>query len=161
MNGSFAYDPGRAKATWTVDGRPVFQEELAWRDYLKVEPAVEVKWAAGEYPLQLTLQPLVGKDKKPEEKPGDGPPNVEFRFSGFTLQGPLEPEFAAHPPNYERFFTRDSVPTEAAARADYAREILRRFATRAFRRPVDERTVERLAMLAGGGGLILVPDASH
>lgn len=149
VNGSFAYDPGKAKATWTVDGRQVFQEELAWRDYRKIEPSVEVKWAAGEYPLHLTLQPLVGKDKKPEEKPGDGPPNVEFRFSGFTLQGPLEPEFAAHPPNYERFFTRDSVPAEAAARADYAREILRRFATRAFRRPVDERTVERLAVLAG------------
>lgn len=149
INGSFAYDPGRAKATWTVDGKQVFQEEVAWRDYRKIEPAVEVKWAAGDYPLQLTLQPLLGKDKKPAEKPGDGPPNVEMRFYGYTLQGPLEPEFTAHPPNYDRFFTRDAVPADEAGKQDYAKEILRRFATRAFRRPVDEATVSRLAVLAG------------
>ncbi len=149
VNGSFAYDPGKARTTWTVDGKQVFQEDLAWRDYRKVEPAVEVKWAAGEYPLHLKVEPLLGKDKKPAEKPGDGPPNVDLKFAGYTLQGPLEPEFAAHPPNYERFFTRDDVPTDAAARNDYAKEILRRFVARAFRRPVDERTVERLAGLAG------------
>lgn len=61
---------------------------------------------------------------------------------------PLESAGKAHPPSDDRFFTRREVPLEVAGRRDYAQEILRRFATRAFRRPVDEATVTRLAGLA-------------
>jgi len=50
--------------------------------------------------------------------------------------------------NYSRFFTRAEAPGDAAARRAYAQEVLRRFATRAFRRPVDEATVGRLVSLA-------------
>ncbi|MEO5716466.1 MAG: DUF1592 domain-containing protein [Luteolibacter sp.] len=148
VRGSFAYDPGRAEATWIVDGKQAMQQELKWQDSLKLGSSVEVKWDAGKHPLQLVLKPLVGKDKIPEEKPGDGPPSVSLSFGGATLQGPLEPEFAAHPPNYERFFTRDDVPADATGRGKYAEEILRRFTSRAFRRPVDDATVKRLASLA-------------
>jgi hypothetical protein len=148
LRGSFAYDPGRAKFTWTVDGKQVAQQDLKWQDSLTVNPSVEVKWEAGTYPVRLTLEPLVGKDKKPAEKPGDGPPNVDFRLDGVKLIGPLEPEFAIHPKNYERFFTREDVPLDPAEQVKYAEEILRRFSTRAFRRPVDDVTVKKLSELA-------------
>ena len=147
VHGSFAFDPGRAKLSWSVDGKEIANQEVEWRDSFNVEPAVEVKWAEGSYPVRLTLRPLVGKDKKPAENPGDGPPDVNLHFDGVNLIGPIEPEFAKHPENYERFFTRDEVPRDAASRLDYAQEILRRFATRAFRRPVDEPTVKKLAAL--------------
>ncbi len=148
VHGSFAYDPGRAKFTWSVDGKQIAAQDLQWSESLKVEPSVEVKWAEGSYPVRLTLEPLVGMDKKPAENPGDGPPNVNLHFDGVNLIGPIEPEFAKHPENYDRFYTRDEVPQDAASRLDYAEEILRRFATRAFRRPVDEPTVDKLAALA-------------
>ncbi len=148
VRGSFAYDPGRAEATWFVDGGQVLQEELKWQDSLKLDSSAEVKWEAGKHPLRLVLKPLVGKDKIPEEKPGDGPPSVVLSFQGATLQGPLEPEYSAHPPNYERFFTRDNVPPDQDGRKIYAGEILRRFTSRAFRRPADDATVERLTALA-------------
>jgi hypothetical protein len=148
LRGSFAYDPGRAKFSWTVDGKQVAQQDLKWQDSLTVNPSVEVKWEAGTYPVRLTLEPLVGKDKKPAEKPGDGPPNVDFRLDGVKLIGPLEPEFAIHPKNYERFFTREDVPPDPADQVKYAEEILRRFSTRAFRRPVDDVTVKKLSELA-------------
>ncbi len=148
VRGSFAYDPGRAKFTWTVDGKQVAQQDVQWQDSLTVNPSVEVKWAAGTYPVRLTLEPLVGKDKKPAEKPGDGPPNVDFRLDGVKLIGPLEPEFATHPKNYDRFFTREDVPQDPAEQKKYAEEILRRFSTRAFRRPVDDVTVQKLSALA-------------
>jgi len=148
VRGSFAYDPGRAEATWIVDSKQAMQQELKWQDSLKLESSMELKWDAGKHPLRLVLKPLVGKDRIPPEKPGDGPPSVALSFGGATLIGPLEPEFAAHPPNYERFFTREDVPADAAERKIYAGEILRRFASRAFRRPVDDATVERLATFA-------------
>ncbi|MES2659736.1 MAG: DUF1592 domain-containing protein [Verrucomicrobiota bacterium] len=148
VRGSFAFDPGRADAEWFVDGKRVFQQELKWEDGMKLASSVEVKWEKGSYPLRFAMKPLVGKDKKPAEKPGDGPPNVDLKFYGVTLVGPLEPEFAKRPKNYSRFFPRDEAPADDAGRLDYTKEILRRFITRAFRRPADERTVDRLSALA-------------
>ncbi len=147
VKGSFIFDPGRAEAAWFIDNKPVFQQQLKWHDSLKLESAVELKLEKGNYPLQLTLKPLVGIDQKPGDY-GDGPAWVDLRFSGATIYGPLEAEFALHPPNYDRFFTREDVPTEPAERLNYAAEILRRFTARAFRRPVDEAIVERLAAFA-------------
>jgi mono/diheme cytochrome c family protein len=48
---------------------------------------------------------------------------------------------------YARFFPTE-VPTGSRARRAYARGILRDFARKAFRRPVDEKTVNRLTALA-------------
>ena len=148
LRGSFAFDPGRANFGWFVDGKQIVRQELQWQDSLAVNPSVEVKWAAGSYPLRLTLEPLLGKGRKPAENPGDGPPNVDLKLDGVNLIGPLEPEFAAHPENYERFFTREDVPREPAEQVKYAEEIIRRFTTRAFRRPVDEPTIQKLSSLA-------------
>jgi hypothetical protein len=48
----------------------------------------------------------------------------------------------------ERFFTR-SAPDDAAGRRQSSREVLGNFAGKAFRRPVDGKTLDRLAALAG------------
>ena len=148
VNGSFAFDPGRADATWFVDGQEILSEHLKWEDERRLKSSVEFKWQAGTHRLRFAMKPLVGKDQKPAENPGEGPPNVDLNFRGADLVGPLEAEFANHPDNYSTFFTREEVPGDAAGRLDYTREIIRRFTTRAFRRPVDNATVERLAGLA-------------
>ena len=48
---------------------------------------------------------------------------------------------------YRRFFPRN-VPETAKERRAYAREIISSFAQKAFRRPVDTKTVNRLADMA-------------
>lgn len=50
-------------------------------------------------------------------------------------------------PGFEKLFPA-SVPEAEEARREYARELLSRFAARAFRRPVDPETIERLLALA-------------
>ena len=147
VSGSFSYDPGRAKAIWSVDGKTQLEQELKWSAGQKIEPAVEVTWQPGTYPLHLKLEPLVGKDQQPPDL-GDGPPHVHFHLDGITLVGPIEAEHQVHPPNYDKFFTRDRVPDDAAGRDEYALEILRRFTTHAFRRPADEGTLRKLADIA-------------
>ena len=52
------------------------------------------------------------------------------------------------PKNHKPFFTRDA-PEDATGRRQYARELLGNFAGRAFRRPADGRTLDRLVALAG------------
>lgn len=56
-------------------------------------------------------------------------------------------ENGGRPKNYARFFPKE-IPAAAAARREYARELLGNFARRAFRRPVDWNTTDRLAKLA-------------
>ena len=146
-HGSFSYDPGRANAAWYVNGQRQVEQEMKWSPAQKLESSIEVKWQSGTYPLRLTLAPLVDKSEQPPDL-GDGPPSVNLHLRGITLIGPLEPEFTVHPPNYEKFFTRDRVPEDAAGREDYTKEILQRFATKAFRRPVDDATVTKLAGFA-------------
>ena len=51
--------------------------------------------------------------------------------------------------NYERFFGKEP-PAPAAGRRQHAREVLENFARKAFRRPVDEKSLDRLTALADG-----------
>ncbi|HEV2211325.1 MAG TPA: DUF1592 domain-containing protein [Verrucomicrobiae bacterium] len=52
-----------------------------------------------------------------------------------------------HPGGHEHFFPR-ATPTDDAARREYARQLLEAFAGKAFRRPVEPDTLERLVNLA-------------
>jgi hypothetical protein len=52
-------------------------------------------------------------------------------------------------PSDRRVFIDGPATGDAVARAAYARKIVKMFADRAFRRPVDEPTFERLVSLAG------------
>ncbi len=49
---------------------------------------------------------------------------------------------------YRRFFPRGPAPIDAQKRDVYAREILAAFARRAYRRPADNQTIDRIAVLA-------------
>ena len=53
----------------------------------------------------------------------------------------------ARPKGWDRFFWKDP-PVAAKERREYARQVLSRFAAKAFRRPVDDKTVARLVSIA-------------
>jgi len=71
-----------------------------------------------------------------------------------TITGAAVPDRVPRPKDtsqltkYRRIFTAGPPPEEAEARDKYAREILASFARRAYRRPVDEPTIDRLADIA-------------
>ena len=146
--GSFAYDPGKARVAWYIEGQPVWENEVKWQAEKKIISTVERRWENGTYPVRLKLDPSQGRDAQPGEVGGDGQPWVDVRFRGVVLEGPLETEHATRPDNYDRFFPAGGIPADPAARHTLAGDIIRKFATLAFRRPVDERSVERLTVLA-------------
>ncbi len=77
--------------------------------------------------------------------------SVKVRVASAQFTGPMDK--AAHwvaPANYTRFFPREQPPAALAERDAYAREILRKFATRAFRRPVEDAMVAQLVAIAHG-----------
>jgi hypothetical protein len=137
--GQFDFDPGRCRVVLKVDDREAWQQEFGWQAGKKFRYETEQKWEAGEPRLALEIQPLTPESEKKN--------SLDLRLIAVRIQGPLEEKYWGRPKNFDLFFTGD-VPEGAAERRQYAREIMKRFAARAFRRPIDERSLDRLVTIA-------------
>ncbi len=134
------FDLNKCQVILTLDGEPLIDAEFVREGYgRKFEYTFDRDLAAGGHELALEIKPL--GPETPQYR------NLRLRINAITLRGPLAPEFWAKTPGYDKYFPRD-VPTAAKARSLYAREILEKFATRAFRHPVDTATLDRLVALA-------------
>ena len=133
------FDLNRCMLTFRVDGEAVFEREFAREGSTPHEITVDRTWSAGEHELSVEIKPV--GDSLPQER------QLRIRLNGVTVRGPIAKEYWVAPKNYARFFPRPA-PADLAAQRVYAGELLGQFATRAFRRPVDESTVKRLVALA-------------
>ena len=152
IRGSFDFDPGRGTLIARLDGEEWFREDVAWQERKLHTRTREVTWSAGAHVVQFEIvpRPPESGDKELAERPqsAPGPTNVTVRVASVSVKGPLNPTHWKAPANYARFFPRGPAPTGAREREAYARELLRSFATRAYRRPVTDQDVARLTALA-------------
>ena len=139
VRGNFDFDPGKCRVVFKIDDREVMQKEFGWHDFKKFTFEFDEQWKAGAHRFALTLEPLTPVEKKIN--------SLSIQIVSLTVRGPMDEAHLIRPPNYDRFFTGNDPKTPEARRAN-ASEVLRRFARKAFRRPVDEGTVERLITLA-------------
>ena len=137
--GQFDFDPGKCQVLFKTGDHELLKKEFGWQNGKKFKFDFDQHWEAGEHPLSLELVPLTPVDQKKN--------SLDLRILSVRVQGPLEEKHWVRPANFELFFSKDP-PTSAAKRRDYAREVLGRFAKRAYRRPVDGPTVERLVSIA-------------
>jgi hypothetical protein len=135
------FDLNRCRLIVTVDGRERLVREYSRQDGRSYHDVIDQDWQAGEHQLAFELQP-----QKPAEKQVR---SLTIRIKSVTVRGPLEKQYWVRPKNYARFFPKD-VPASPVDRGQYAHELLGRFATKAFRRPVAPETVDRLAAFAAG-----------
>ena len=150
IRGPFNFAPDRCQLTVKVDGEPCFDEPLGWADRQPMQFARDVTWKAGPHEVVLAVTPL-----PPAEIPAGSPPpgfeekqRLEVRIQSVQVKGPFDDASRVPAVDYRRFFTKGEPPADLAKRDRYAREILAEFATRAFRRPVDDATLTRLVQLA-------------
>lgn len=148
-HGSFEFDPARYVVTCTIDGDEQFSKEFGWDEHKATKFEYQQDWAAGEHEVTFQLRPVEPESAESEEmlEQNQGT-NVSFEIDSVVIQGPLGTNRRVHPENYERFFPRESPPIEADQRNEYAEEVLKRFAARAFRGRVDQGTVDRLVRIA-------------
>src|ERR1041385_806595 len=137
--GQFEFDPGRCRVVFKADDRELWQDEFGWQDGGKSRHEFDQKWQPGEHRLALELYPLTPVEKKTN--------SLDLRIVAVRVQGPTEKEHWVRPRNFDLFFSQD-VPASPVERHKYLRQILSRFATRAFRRPVDEKSLDRLVAIA-------------
>lgn len=143
VDGQGTPDPGRCRVTGTSDTKEFFAQDYAWHDCQFFSEQRTVHWEAGEHTMEFNLTPA----QPPQEKH----PKLDFKLVTVEVHGPLDPKAWLPSPNYARFFPRALPPTGKAERRKYAREVLTRFATKAYRRPVSSATIERLVNLAESG----------
>lgn len=120
-----------------VDGREIGRKDMGW-DYRKmIRLGKELKLKKGVHRFEVRMIP-----RNPE---GSGEGRLVAQVNGVTVRGPLDAGSWAFPESYKAVMSDGSAPDGVEARRVYAEKIFRRFATRAFRRPVDDGTVQRLA----------------
>ena len=142
VDGAFTFDPGRCTVVFKLDDRELMRETYAWQDFKSYRYSYQEHLSAGDHRLTFEIEPLTPPEKQLS--------SLDFRIVSLKVQGPLDPKYWTRPANYDRFFPRDEPPQADPERRQYAREILGRFATQAFRRPVDDRTLDRLVAIAEG-----------
>jgi hypothetical protein len=125
-----------------VNGQEVDVESLGWDNRNSVKFSTKVKLTEGENRIALVT--------KETDKPLEGENPLTLVVNRVTMTGPLDGRVKVYPKDYYRVFYKGGAPKEPAEREAYARDILRRIADRAFRRPVDEATLDRLMVLYGG-----------
>jgi hypothetical protein len=140
LDGNFEYDPGRCRVTFSAGGETIHKEEFGWADRDSRDYKFDVEWEAGERELEFKLEPLIDEEQRIN--------SMDFRIRSLVIRGPLEEEYQIENEQYQRFFAKGPPPDDAQERDAYAREVISAFAKRAYRRPVDEQTVDRLAAIA-------------
>ena len=149
LRGTFDFDPSRYTVVFRVDGQIRTTHEYGWDENKLLKYHFIEDWQAGEHELtfELTPVPAVTED---DNKAGVGreSTSASFEINSVQIAGPQGTTSLVHPRHYSRFFPREAPPASFAERNIYATEILRTFATRAFRGHVDQTTVDRLVKLA-------------
>ena len=135
------FDLNRATFIIRIDGDKVLEQEFVREGAKEFTFTYEREWAVGAHEISLEIVPL-----QPEQPPIR---LLRLRANTLTLRGPLAPQDWVKPKGYEKFFPQDP-PAEVAARREYARTLLGEFATRAFRRPPDQATLDRMVGVAEG-----------
>ena len=135
-------DYNKARLIFRADGEEIARREFVRQDGKPFRFEADRDWKPGPHALEIEVQPLTPKEKQVR--------SLSFRVQGATLRGPMDERYWVRPANHERHFP-GHVPDDPAGRKAYARELLGRFATKAFRRPVDGATQDRLAALAEAG----------
>lgn len=132
------FDLNRCELTFSVDGEQLLRQEFVRQGGKNYTFTFDRDLAAGPHEFVLAIQPLSSEEQVRQ---------LRLRVESLTVIGPKDEQYYVKPSNYEQFFPRE-VPRSDSDRRAYARELLSSFAERAFRRPVDEETVERLVDLA-------------
>ncbi len=140
---TFNFTPGRCRLMVRTDNHQALTREIAWQDFQDFRFEWDEQWAAGDHPVTLELRPLTSPGEK-------GATTATVQIAAMEIQGPLDAPHQVRPAGFERFFSHDA-PTGVAERRACARAVVNRFARKAFRRPVDDPTLDRLVTIAEKG----------
>lgn len=136
----FNFDYGKAIIEILVDGNPIGKTELIHSPESTRKLEFEATLDSGEHRLEIALSPNYDVDRIDSE--------MKVEIDSVIVEGPLHESYLTLKPEYKRYFPEGPAPESSVAQAAYARRILEHFAQKAYRRPPDEATIDRLTEFA-------------
>lgn len=133
------FDYNKCRLVFKADGQELHSREYTREGGKAFHHEFEQDWNAGDHELILEVHPLTPDQKQVR--------SLTLRVDSVTVRGPLDSKHWVRPKNHEKFFPKET-PESASDRRAYARGILEPFVRKAYRRPVDAKTVDRLVTLA-------------
>lgn len=123
------------------DGEELTSRKLGWDNSRRITLKTKAKLKKGR---EQVLWIATGTGEPPQE----GEKKLAVDVEAIRVRGPLDGSEKDYPHNIRFLFSEGPPADDENARDPYREKILRQFATRAFRRPVDDETVERLVAIA-------------
>jgi len=125
------------------EGKTLVQVAMDGGPRRELEAQQEVDFSKGKMPLVLELIPGTA--------PAEGQAALSAGMLVIEFTGPLDGSHMESGPSYKKVFPDGAATADATEREAYRRKILEYVAPRAFRRPVDKGTVDRLIQIAQDG----------
>lgn len=132
------FDANSCELSFSFDGEELLRERFVRQSRRAYVFDFERTLTPGRYDLVVTVTPT---SESPQIR------RLRLDIESLELIGPSDEKHYVRPDGYEKFFPGE-VPTDPKGRRKYATELLGKFATRAFRRPVDQDSLDRLVRLA-------------
>lgn len=120
----------------SVGGQKIGEATLGWdqRRVIKLTGKASLKKGRLDFQIQVT----------PRGRPLPSEEELFLKVQRVIVQGPLGGENKEFAKGYRMIFVDGPAPEGNQAKEQYARKIMRSFVSRAFRRPLDENTIDRL-----------------
>ncbi len=125
-----------AVMTVKAGGAEVGEVSLGWDQRRVIELTGKVPLKKGKQAFEISLAPA--------RQPADGEEELNLVVHRVILQGPLDGSQREYSKGYRMILVDGPAPEEEGARDRYARKIMRSFVSRAFRKPLDDSTIDRL-----------------
>ncbi|QDT63309.1 hypothetical protein V22_05290 [Calycomorphotria hydatis] len=125
-----------ADVAFNVGDQQVISKNLGWDQRKSIILDETTELSEGEHKLQLSV--------REKEKPNEDEKPLRLRVHRLRLIGPLDKKVREYDWRAKRIFFAGPPVGGQEEKQKYAREILRRFGFLAFRRPIEDATLNRL-----------------
>ena len=117
-------------------GKKVGEASLSWDQRRVIELKGKAPLKKGRQTFEISLSP--------KRRPLAGEEELFLKVQRVIVQGPLGGQQKEFAKGYRMIFVDGPAPEDSSGRERYARKIMRSFVSRAFRKPLDDQTINRL-----------------
>ena len=136
IHGASEATTDEAQLEITAAGKNVGEASLSWDQRRVIEIKGKVALKKGRQALEIRLSP--------KRRPLAGEEELFLKIQRVIVQGPLGGQQKEFAKGYRMIFVDGPAPEDSTGRERYARKIMRSFVSRAFRKPLDDQTIDRL-----------------
>lgn len=123
----------------SAQGTPVGKATLGWDQRKVISLSGKVRLTKGKQSIDIQSSPGI--------RPTEGEENLFLKIHRASVRGPMGVDHRYRSKGYKKIFMDGPPPDSESGKDRYARKILRAFVSRAFRRPPDEQTLDRLVAI--------------